>query len=63
MKTLAELPDSRDGRMGFELGGELLQPVQCPHGTDLVLVKEELCAVLTPELSSGYTGLVTNAAS
>jgi hypothetical protein len=28
-----------------------------------ILVKEELCAVLTPELSSGYTGLVTNAAS
>ncbi|MET9294089.1 cupin domain-containing protein [Streptomyces sp. NPDC003077] len=27
-----------------------------------VLVEEELCAVLTPELSSGYTGLVTNAA-
>ncbi|MER7853663.1 cupin domain-containing protein [Streptomyces bacillaris] len=27
-----------------------------------ILVKEELCAVLTPELSSGYTGLVTNAA-
>lgn len=28
-----------------------------------ILVKEELCAVLTPELSSGYTGLVTNAVS
>ncbi|MEV6319423.1 cupin domain-containing protein [Streptomyces sp. NPDC051776] len=28
-----------------------------------ILVKEEICAVLTPELSSGYTGLVTNAAS
>jgi hypothetical protein len=28
-----------------------------------ILVKEELCAVLTPELSLGYTGLVTNAAS
>ncbi|MFJ2025695.1 JmjC domain-containing protein [Streptomyces sp. NPDC087897] len=28
-----------------------------------ILVKEELCAVLTPELSSGYTGLVTDAAS
>lgn len=28
-----------------------------------ILVKEELCAVLTPELSSGYTGLVTNAGS
>ncbi|MFF7841595.1 JmjC domain-containing protein [Streptomyces ossamyceticus] len=28
-----------------------------------ILVREELCAVLTPELSSGYTGLVTNAAS
>jgi hypothetical protein len=27
-----------------------------------ILVQEELCAVLTPELSSGYTGLVTNAA-
>jgi hypothetical protein len=26
-----------------------------------ILVKEELCAVLTPELSSGYTDLVTNA--
>ncbi|MEU7434520.1 cupin domain-containing protein [Streptomyces sioyaensis] len=26
-----------------------------------VLVKEEICATLTPELSSGYTGLVTNA--
>ncbi|WP_369186550.1 cupin domain-containing protein [Streptomyces sp. R08] len=26
-----------------------------------ILVKEELCAMLTPELSSGYTGLVTNA--
>ncbi|QQC90590.1 JmjC domain-containing protein [Streptomyces alfalfae] len=28
-----------------------------------ILVKEELCATLTPELSSGYTGLVMNAAS
>ncbi|MEW2120488.1 cupin domain-containing protein [Streptomyces sp. NPDC005474] len=28
-----------------------------------ILVKEELCATLTPELSSGYTGLVTNAFS
>ncbi|GAA3375655.1 hypothetical protein GCM10020367_44300 [Streptomyces sannanensis] len=28
-----------------------------------ILVKEELCAVLTPELSSGHTGLVTNAVS
>ncbi|MFE1844592.1 JmjC domain-containing protein [Streptomyces sp. NPDC059515] len=28
-----------------------------------ILVKEELCAVLTPELSSGYTGLVTSAVS
>ncbi|MEU3684550.1 cupin domain-containing protein [Streptomyces sp. H23] len=28
-----------------------------------ILVEEELCAVLTPELSSGYTGLVTSAAS
>ena len=28
-----------------------------------ILVKEELCAVLTPELFSGYTGLVTNAGS
>ncbi|MFG2856079.1 JmjC domain-containing protein [Streptomyces mirabilis] len=28
-----------------------------------ILVKEELCAALTPELSSGYTGLVTNAVS
>ncbi|MFG2143659.1 JmjC domain-containing protein [Streptomyces sp. NPDC048696] len=28
-----------------------------------VLVKEELCAPLTDELSSGYTGLVTNAVS
>ncbi|MBK6016801.1 JmjC domain-containing protein [Streptomyces sp. MBT53] len=28
-----------------------------------ILVKEELCAVLTPELSSGYTGLVMNASS
>ncbi|MEC3995274.1 cupin domain-containing protein [Actinacidiphila sp. DG2A-62] len=27
-----------------------------------ILVQEELCATLTPELSSGYTGLVTNAA-
>ncbi|KOV59349.1 JmjC domain-containing protein [Streptomyces sp. MMG1121] len=26
-----------------------------------ILVKEEMCAVLTPELSSGYTGLVTSA--
>ncbi|WP_340558142.1 JmjC domain-containing protein [Streptomyces sp. GSL17-111] len=26
-----------------------------------ILVKEEICAALTPELSSGYTGLVTNA--
>jgi hypothetical protein len=26
-----------------------------------VLVREEMCAPLTPELSSGYTGLVTNA--
>ncbi|MFJ8795884.1 JmjC domain-containing protein [Streptomyces sp. NPDC102462] len=28
-----------------------------------ILVKEEMCAPLTPELSSGYTGLVTNAVS
>lgn len=28
-----------------------------------ILVKEELCATLTPELSLGYTGLVTNAVS
>lgn len=28
-----------------------------------ILTQEEICAVLTPELSSGYTGLVTNAAS
>ncbi|MFH8557269.1 JmjC domain-containing protein [Streptomyces celluloflavus] len=28
-----------------------------------ILVKEELCATLTPELSSGYTGLVMNAVS
>ncbi|MFF8695975.1 JmjC domain-containing protein [Streptomyces sp. NPDC015144] len=28
-----------------------------------ILVREELCASLTPELSSGYTGLVTNAGS
>ena len=28
-----------------------------------ILVEEELCAVLTPELSLGYTGLVTNAVS
>lgn len=28
-----------------------------------ILVEEELCALLTPELSSGYTGLVTNALS
>ncbi|MFE4756580.1 JmjC domain-containing protein [Streptomyces mirabilis] len=28
-----------------------------------ILVEEELCAVLTPELFSGYTGLVTNAGS
>lgn len=28
-----------------------------------ILIKEELCASLTPELSSGYTGLVTNARS
>jgi cupin superfamily protein len=28
-----------------------------------ILIKEELCASLTPELSSGYTGLVTNASS
>jgi hypothetical protein len=28
-----------------------------------VLMEEEICAPLTPELSSGYTGLVTNAAS
>ncbi|KOT44751.1 cupin [Streptomyces caelestis] len=28
-----------------------------------ILVEEELCAVVTPELSSGYTGLVTNAVS
>lgn len=26
-----------------------------------ILVEEEICAVLTPELSSGYTALVTNA--
>ncbi len=26
-----------------------------------ILVKEEIRATLTPELSSGYTGLVTNA--
>lgn len=28
-----------------------------------ILTQEEICAVVTPELSSGYTGLVTNAAS
>lgn len=28
-----------------------------------ILVEEEICALLTPELSSGYTGLVTNAVS
>ncbi|MDF3141588.1 MULTISPECIES: cupin domain-containing protein [unclassified Streptomyces] len=28
-----------------------------------ILVREEICAALTPELSSGYTGLVTNAVS
>ncbi|MFZ3560819.1 JmjC domain-containing protein [Streptomyces sp. BH055] len=28
-----------------------------------ILVEEEICAPLTPELSSGYTGLVTNALS
>ncbi|WP_431043075.1 JmjC domain-containing protein [Streptomyces sp. P1-3] len=28
-----------------------------------ILVKEEICATLTPELSSGYIGLVTNAVS
>ncbi|MFH9069685.1 JmjC domain-containing protein [Streptomyces alboflavus] len=28
-----------------------------------ILVKEEICATLTPELSSGYTGLVTSAVS
>ncbi|WP_019629345.1 JmjC domain-containing protein [Actinomadura atramentaria] len=28
-----------------------------------IVVREELCAGLTPELSSGYTGLVTNALS
>ncbi|MCZ7456100.1 JmjC domain-containing protein [Streptomyces sp. WMMC940] len=28
-----------------------------------ILVEEEICAPLTPELSSGYTGLVTNATS
>ncbi|MET7609666.1 cupin domain-containing protein [Streptomyces seoulensis] len=28
-----------------------------------ILVKEELCATLTPELSSGYTGLVMNVGS
>ncbi|MFJ8842423.1 JmjC domain-containing protein [Streptomyces cyaneofuscatus] len=29
----------------------------------LILVEEEICAPFTPELSSGYTGLVTNALS
>lgn len=33
------------------------------HDVAEILVKEEICATLTPELSSGYTGLVTNAAS
>ncbi|MET8473974.1 cupin domain-containing protein [Streptomyces sp. NPDC006422] len=28
-----------------------------------ILVEEEICALLTPDLSSGYTGLVTNALS
>jgi Cupin superfamily protein. len=28
-----------------------------------ILVEEEVCALLTPDLSSGYTGLVTNALS
>ncbi|MFJ6884042.1 JmjC domain-containing protein [Streptomyces californicus] len=32
-------------------------------GVAEILVEEELCAVLTPELFSGYTGLVTNASS
>ncbi|WP_327354497.1 JmjC domain-containing protein [Streptomyces sp. NBC_01304] len=45
-----------------------LQQAAAVVGTDVVevaeiLVKEEICATLTPELSSGYTGLVTNAAS
>jgi hypothetical protein len=28
-----------------------------------ILTQEEICTVLTPDLPSGYTGLVTNAAS
>ncbi|MCT9091611.1 cupin domain-containing protein [Streptomyces sp. ASQP_92] len=49
------------------------RPVRLEHAAALVgaevsevaeiLVKEELCATLTPELSSGYTGLVMNAVS
>lgn len=38
-----------------DVGAEIEQVAQ-------ILTQEELCAVLTPELSSGYTGLVTNAA-
>ncbi|MBT3153114.1 cupin [Streptomyces sp. CHD11] len=45
-----------------------LDPAAALVGTEVVevaeiLVKEEMCATLTPELSSGYTGLVTNAVS
>lgn len=37
-----------------EVGGEVREVAE-------ILTKEEVCAVLTPELSSGYTGLVTSA--
>ncbi len=33
------------------------------HEVAEILIKEELCAPLTDELSSGYTGLVTDATS
>jgi hypothetical protein len=38
------------------VGAEVMEIAQ-------VLVEEELCALLTTELFSGYTGLVTNATS
>ncbi|MEU6463409.1 cupin domain-containing protein [Streptomyces sp. NPDC046976] len=46
----------------------VLEQVAAVVGADVmevaeILVEEELCAVLTPELSLGYTGLVTNAGS
>jgi hypothetical protein len=56
--------------LGLLLSGRpvALEPAAAVAGAEVaevagILVEEELCAVLTPELSSGYTGLVTNAVS